>query len=366
MRVVILVTHLLGTGHLARAMTLARGFLAQDHSPFVVSGGMPSPHLHDPNIQLVQLPPVRSNGVDFSKVLTDQDEVADVDYLRNRCSTLLQTLDRLKPDAIITELFPFGRRILRAEFEATLNWVNGRIPVFASIRDILAPPSSSKKLQYAEDLIAEYYTGVLVHSDAELLPLGASWPVSKALDAKLAYTGFVAPPVPEIATQPRSGILVSTGGGAVGDHVFNAAINAARRFDGQPWHLLVGGPVDRISDFAAKAPKHVRVEGLRDDFRMLLAQSSASVSLAGYNTVLDLLQTGTPSVLVPFDEGNEVEQGLRARALEKLTSFQVCASDQLDQLLDRVQLALKATPRPAQTKSMDGASETVRIVSNAI
>jgi len=45
----------------------------------------------------------------------------------------------------------------------------------------------------------------------------------------------------------------------------------------------------------------------------MLYHAAASVSLCGYNTALDILQAGTPAVFVPFDDGSEVEQGLRAR-----------------------------------------------------
>ncbi|HBR43215.1 MAG TPA: glycosyltransferase, partial [Sulfitobacter sp.] len=43
MKVSIVVTHLLGTGHLARALTLGRAYGAAGHDVQVVSGGMPAP-----------------------------------------------------------------------------------------------------------------------------------------------------------------------------------------------------------------------------------------------------------------------------------------------------------------------------------
>ena len=64
MRVMIVVTHLLGTGHLVRAATLARAFDAARHQVCVVSGGMPVPHLDMDGLNMVQLPALRSDGVD--------------------------------------------------------------------------------------------------------------------------------------------------------------------------------------------------------------------------------------------------------------------------------------------------------------
>ena len=148
--------------------------------------------------------------------------------------------------------------------------------------------------------------------------------------------------------------------------MFEAALSAAHTIPHHTWRFLMGGEPERVARFAALAPDNVTVEGLRDDFRTILAQSAASISLAGYNTTLDLLQTGTPGVLVPFDEGNEVEQGLRARALSNRSGIEVCTSDQLEHLSDCVQRALAAGPQPPRTRNMDGAAETVRIVANAL
>ena len=116
MNVMIVVTHLLGTGHLSRALTLARAFHHAGHRVSVVSGGMPAPHLHDRDIPLMQLPPVRSNGVDFTQLLGEAGQVVSQSDLADRQAALLTHFHDIDPDVLITELFPFGRRILRTEF----------------------------------------------------------------------------------------------------------------------------------------------------------------------------------------------------------------------------------------------------------
>jgi len=60
------------------------------------------------------------------------------------------------------------------------------------------------------------------------------------------------------------------------------------------------------------------VERARADFHQLLANCAVSVSQAGYNTMLEIIQAGARSVVVPFSGGNETEQTLRARAFEDL------------------------------------------------
>jgi len=270
---------------------------------------------------------------------------------------------------LITELFPFGRRILRDEFRALLAaaQAQGRPPLIcASIRDILAPPSKPKKATLADDILATYYDAVFVHSDPLLTPLELSWPVSETIRPMLRYTGFVAP---SVAPQHPSGagtgeIIVSAGGGDVGAHVYRAAVQAAALIP-QPVRVLVGGsnPAAQIEALKREATGSVCIELARPDFRQMLHHAAASVSLCGYNTALDILQAGTPAVFVPFDEGNEVEQGLRATALAKRDGIEVLSRTDLtpDALAAALARIIAAPARAADDIGFTGATRTVEI-----
>lgn len=366
MKVMIVVTHLLGTGHLTRALTLGRAFAAAGDQVVLVSGGAPVGHLDFDGVDLVQLPPLKSDGVDFSRLLTAEDVVADAGYLDARQGALIDAFARARPDLLITELFPFGRRILRREFTALLDAAKtAAVPVLSSVRDILAPPSKPAKEALADDLVAAYYSGVLVHSVAEIAALELSWPVSNRLKKRLYYTGFVAPAAPE-AHPDGIGVdevLVSAGGGSVGDHLFDAALGAAALDTGRKWRLLVGGSSARVADLRARAPDNCTVDAARPDFRQMLRGAAVSVSMCGYNTALDVLQTGVRAVFVPFDAGDEVEQGLRADALAEQAGIAVLRAGDLtaESLLDTVRTVAGAAPRAPLVAGVDGGAETVRI-----
>lgn len=372
MKVLIVVTHLLGTGHLARALTLARAFGDQGHDTVVVSGGMPAPHLDTTNIELEQLPPVRSNGIDFSTLFDGSDQSVDGLYMDQRQHALIAILNRVNPDVLITELFPFGRRILKDEFTALLSAAEtlSKPPlIVSSIRDILAPPSKPAKAALADTLIDTYYDAVLVHADADLTPLELSWPVSSVIADKLHYTGFVAPPpAPHHPEGIGTGeILVSAGGGDVGGHIFAAALKAADQHD-RKWRLLLGGAdaKKRADAMQAIAPKNVTVEPARPDFRQMLYHAHASVCMCGYNTALDVLQSGVSTVFIPFDEGSEVEQGIRADALAKQSNISVIRSVDLtsERLLQALgEVEAEPSRHPIRT-GMDGAARTVDIIDN--
>jgi predicted glycosyltransferase len=86
--------------------------------------------------------------------------------------------------------------------------------------------------------------------------------------------------------------------------------------------------------------------------------------MCGYNTALDVLQTGVPAVFVPFDAGGEVEQSLRAKALETQDGIAVLTSYTAtpETLLSAVRHVTNAAKRTPATTGFDGAAETMRIV----
>ena len=371
MKVLIAVTHLLGSGHLSRALTLGRAFADQGYSVVVASGGVPVPHLNSDGIELVQLPALRSDGTNFTRLLTTDDQEADSSHYSARIHMLRRLTTEFAPDIVLTELFPFGRRVLSKEFETLLETARAlptRPVILSSVRDILAPPSKPAKANAAAELVNRFYDAVLVHSDPTTTLLDQSWPVTDSLRHRLRYTGYVAPPPIEPGKDaPGKGdVIVSAGGGPVGNAVFQTAIRSARAMSDKTWRILVGGSdrgglIKMLNADAKGAP--VIVEPVRPDFRQMLLHAAASVSLCGYNTALDVLQSGVPAVFVPFDDGGEVEQTLRASALAKLQSINVLASANLtdDRLCQAVSKVILDGRRAKDNLQFDGAAQSVAI-----
>ncbi|MFH6783083.1 MULTISPECIES: glycosyltransferase family protein [Methylobacterium] len=366
-RILIAVTHLLGAGHLTRAAALARAFAAAGHAVTLVSGGMPAALARLDGIRLVQLPPVRITGTAFTALLDPEGTPVTEARLAARRDALLAAVAGAAPDAVITELWPFGRRVLTPEFEALAGAVRAaspRPPLLASIRDILATPSRPERVSATEARLADY-DAVLVHGDPAFLPLDASWPVGAGVAARLRYTGYVdeagAAPPPK---DSRAGIVVSGGSSAAGLPLQEAAVAAAALTPGLSWRILVGRAVPEaaFARLAGTAPGNALVERARPDFRALLAGAALSVSQAGYNTVLDLLQSGCPAVLVPFEAGHETEQRLRADTLAAHGLARVLPEGALT--AESLAAAVLAAPAPgaAHAIARDGARRSVAIV----
>ena len=158
-------------------------------------------------------------------------------------------------------------------------------------------------------------------------------------------------------------ILVSSGGGRVGTALRAAALALGAGPNGEPIRIRAGPAVSE-SAFAAlqaAAGPRVTVERNRPDFRAHLAGCACSVSQAGYNTVVDILNTAAPSVLVPFDAADETEQVRRARRLGAIGRSVVLPEAELTpQRLKEAIAAARALPRRTVPVRLDGADAFVR------
>jgi predicted glycosyltransferase len=242
--VLIYVQHLLGVGHVKRAASLARAMTDDGLTVHVVLGGMPVPLADFGPAVLHQLPPARAADMSFTLLLDAQNRVINEAWRRARKAQLLELETALRPDVIITEHFPFGR----AKFAFEL------IPLFEQARrraavKILASVDKPDAAKLARMMawITTWYDGILVHSDETVIPFGATFPATTAIADKLLYTGYVvddlSPASSGVGRRSENGtneIIVSVGGGAVGEQVLRAALAAADLIPAHTWRLLVG------------------------------------------------------------------------------------------------------------------------------
>ncbi len=370
LRVLIYVQHLLGVGHLARAATLARALAGRGLEVTLVSGGMAVAGFDLGGARLVQLPPVRARDLSFSALVDDQDKEIDDDWRRRRAERLMAVWHQVQPHAIIVEMFPFGRRQMRFELLPWLEAVRAEPHpplVLSSIRDILVEKAKPGRTDEVVATVQHLFDKVLVHGDPALVGLGRTFSGAKRLAGHLVYTGYVVEPVPAGEPAVRDEVLVSAGGGAVGENLLSTAM-AARplsRAATRNWRFLVGGGADTgvLERLAGMAPHGVVVERARPDFRHLLVGCALSISQAGYNTVAEVLAAGARSVLVPFAAAGETEQSLRADLLARRGLAVTLAEADLDPagLAAAIDAAL-ALPVGRMDLDLNGAQRTAELV----
>jgi predicted glycosyltransferase len=354
---------------------IARHLAAEGWTVDLASGGGEWPGLDCGAARFHQLPPVRAADAAFSALVDLEGNALSDAFKAARRDLLLRLFMQAEPDILILEHFPFGRAQLRFELEtllATAGASAARPIILSSLRDILV---ARRPLREAETVAAveRSFDAVLVHGDPSLVPLEASFDATERIASKLVYTGYVGGNAPSPEPPPGDGeneIIVSAGGGAVGDRIADVALAAAASLPHvRRWRILVGanaGP-RLLRKLRARAPSWVVVEPARRDFRGLLARAAVSVSQAGYNTVVDVLAAGVRAVLVPFATERETEQTLRAERLAQRGLARVLPEAALtpDRLAAFVAEAL-AMPRPAGKINIKGEAETERILAKAL
>ena len=367
-RIALFVNHLMGSGHMVRVLAIARALQADGAAPVVISGGRPLPHLDSSGLEFVQIPWLAAKGFDYRTLLGEDGTPADAVYRDRRRAELVQAVRDARPDALLTELWPFGRRMLEADFLAAIDAAPG-VPLFSAVRDIIEPPTIPERVAQAA-AHAERFTRLMVHSDPAVLPLEASWPgygpLPETVATRLAYTGYVVSPPPPAKPCPDT-VLVSVGSGVIGRPLLRLAAQAAA-VSPLRWHLLVGGADAEAvcADLRTLGP--ATVEPVRPDFRALLGGAAAAVCLSGYNTALEVLVSGTPGLIVPMDEGGEREQAIRLVAFARLPGLRVATLPGLTPMaLAAIAAELAASPRNAAPDlRLDGAAVAARLILDAL
>jgi predicted glycosyltransferase len=328
-RVLFYVQHLLGIGHQRRGATLTRAMQDAGLQVTYVSGGHGIPNLDLGGAELVQLPPVRAVDLYFKELVDEFDRPIDEAWRRRRRDALLEVWDRLQPHVILLELYPFGRRQMRFELLPLLDAALAarRRPIIAcSVRDILVAPPKPERLVEMLQRVEHYFDHVLVHGDPDLIPFDATFPHAAQIAHKLHYTGYVVDRTGRRGGPGSPGwdeVLVSAGGGAVGDALLRAAIEAkaASALADKRWRVLVGvkAPEDEFQALVTLAANAggILVERARGDFPSLLMNCALSISQGGYNTLMEGMHAGCRALIVPYAGGLETEQTLRVKLLSE-------------------------------------------------
>lgn len=362
----------MGIGHQSRAALIARTLDRAGAEVTYVSGGFPVPGLDVGRADFVQLPPARAADGRYRALVDEDLRPIGEAWRRARRDRLLRLLDERRPQVVVTETFPFGRRLLRFELLPLLDRLAAEHPstcLVSSVRDIVERRSKPEREREALEAVRARYRRVLVHSDPKVVPFGMSFPYAAEIEDRLVYTGYVAQASgPNEGEAGRNEILVSAGGGRVGEALLRTAIAACplSAHSGRKWRVLVGPdlPEAGLRRLREEAGPGVSVERNRRDFPHLLARCHASISQAGYNTAADLLRAGARAVLVPYAEAGEREQQVRAEVLAARGIAVVLPSERLAP--ERLAAALDAAaalPRPQGEKiDLDGARRAASLL----
>lgn len=376
-RALLYVQHLMGIGHQRRAAVLARALLSRGFDVTYVSGGLPVVGLDLGRAEFVQLPPARAEDTRYARLVDEQGQPVDEAWRESRCRRLLQAYARARPDVLITETFPFGRGLLRFELLALVRAAKRSAApplVVCSVRDIVERRSDTAKYERMARHVEAYFDMVLVHSDPGVVRFEQSFPLARRLSRRVHYTGFVVEAASERLADPSppGEVLVSAGGGVVGERLLRTAMQSRARsiLARAPWRVLVGPDIAERCFCALRrsAGAGMVVERNREDFPRLLRRCRLSISQGGYNTLMEVLAAGARAVVVPFTDAHEGEQAVRARLLEARGLVDVVDGHGLnaDELAAGIARALARPRAEPGAVNLDGARRSAELLARRL
>jgi predicted glycosyltransferase len=376
MKIAFYCQHVLGVGHFFRSLEICRALTR--HQVFLITGGVRPEAALAPHVTEVRLPALEMDR-EFKGLRAAPG--ADLDAIRRRRRERLAALFQTeRPDLFLVELYPFGRKAFGFEIDPVLDAMAvGRLPrcgVVCSVRDILVEKADAEKHEArAVGVLNRFFDAVLIHADPRLVRLEETFGRLKEVAVPLIYTGFITPaPAADARQRLRTAlglaaadrlIVVSAGGGSVGMPLLEAAVRAARhlRRARQTRLQVFTGPFLSERDFeqlAHAGGEGVSVARFTSDFLSYLAAADLSVSMAGYNTTMNLLAARAPALVWPFAQNRE--QRLRSERLETLGALQLLQDADLEPvrlaaLMDR---RLDHAGRPEAGLDLDGARAAAR------
>ena len=359
--------HSLGIGHLTRSFALAAAMTRHFHVVFLNGGRLPPGLAVPADVEVIDLPAL---GMDDGHTLISRDAAHDVVQAQAaRRDRIERAVREQQPSLLLVELFPFGRKKFACEILPMIRQAKRQgARVACSLRDILvdARPDQQHHDDRARWLTDRYFDAVLVHADRTLAALEDSFRPRQPLRTPLHYTGYVVPKRDRSTAVDRGDhLLVSAGGGIVGDALFRLALEAQGMMrEPMPLRIVAGPFLPEAQWLALQRSVAGRsgVELLRQvpDMVAEMRRARASLSQCGYNTALDIVVAGVPALVLPYATMTENEQASRAQRLAALGAMR-CAPSTLDApALARELDVLRAfAPRDAAL-DLDGAARSAQ------
>ena len=203
------------------------------------------------------------------------------------------------------------------------------------------------------------------------------------LSKKIIYTGYVFPEkmitggtkLP-LSKDDESTIVISRGGGAVYPKLITLAIEAQRLLDKKIRTIIACGPATTSQEMALfqsclkpKDKGRVFLVDQLDNLDDHLQNCQVSISLCGYNTSVQLMRYGTPSVIVPYQNSlshtSTNDQVARSHLLHERFSSIILDYDIMtpESLAGAIKEQFsRSRPTPAPSKWFNGADVAARFI----
>ncbi len=275
---------------------------------------------------------------------------------RTRSAILETSVLGFEPDLMIVDKRPSGVDGELLETLMALRRKGLQTKLVLGMRDILDEPERTRRnLQsnHSFEILEEFYDEVWIYGSQSIFDTVREYGFPEQVARMTHFCGYLKRPT---AQTSRNGgaphVLVTTGGGGDGSGMIEAYLEGLAEL---PRNIalkttVVFGPQMSADGRASLLERFgyladVIFSDFEPDLTELYAEADIVVSMAGYNTVCELLSFGRRAILVPRAEPVQ-EQLMRARLLAAQGLFDILEPQHLNPqtLMSKVLAALKPLP----------------------
>lgn len=285
---------------------------------------------------------------------------------RTRSAILEKSVLGFEPDLMIVDKRPAG---VDGELLETLRELRHRklsTKLVLGMRDILDEPERTRRnleSNHSFEIIEEFYDEVWIYGSQSVFDTVREYGFPERVSNITQFCGYLKRPTAPISRNGGSPhVLITTGGGGDGSPMIEAYLDGLSTL---PRNIalrstVVFGPQMSPDTRASLLERFgyladVTFSDFEPDLTALYAEADIVVSMAGYNTVCELLSFGCHAILVPRAEPVQ-EQLIRARLLAAQGIFDIVEPQHLspDTLIKKVLAALKPVAVAPVPFELDG------------
>ncbi|WP_201733714.1 glycosyltransferase [Acidithrix sp. C25] len=332
-RIVIYSHDTYGLGHLRRNIALAEALVRINRSVRVIimtGSRVASSFNTSRGIELVELPPVIKVGPDEYESYGVSIPLSLIK--RARAAIIKDIVVRFNPDIFYVDHSPLG---MSKELLGVLDFLvlaHPKIHRVIGLRDVIDSPTNLGQSWATDgvlDAIARYYHAVFVFGEEAIYDLRKNYSIPESV--KLRYLSYLGKPEfieagvcrAEFfanASSDQGYFLVTGGGGGDAQEVCEVGIEVGKVI--QVPTLVVAGPLMEVDALAHLRrligdAANISLIDFELNIEVLLSKSRVALSMAGYNTTVELAAARVPALYLPRIYPRQ-EQLIRAKIFEKL------------------------------------------------
>ncbi len=333
----------LGLGHIRRTIAIAERIASiADSTALILTGTPVIQSFRLPrNVDFIKLPSLRKTANSSYEARNLQMGGGELFQLRSRI--ILETFQNYAPDIFVADKHPAG---VMGELMPSLI-ANARrkkrARVVLSLRDILDEPDvvvRSWRSKGLYDVLRDYYDRILVWGMKEICDPIREYRFPSDVAAKVSFCGYIRRDVPGgkmSMTEPsdsRPLVVATAGGGEDGYFLLENFVRSLGHVREAFASVVLTGPdmpqADRARLHARMSPPRTNVFAVDFTNRVeeFFRSADVVVSMAGYNSVCEILAQRKKVILVPRVQPRQ-EQLIRARNMKALGIAEMIHPDEL-------------------------------------